>query len=151
VSPATNYLLPLACCLLLLTAGCSALVGSPEPKFEPVAVDVFEVSNKDEEPHRVHVAVVENGTVVYVSSFRVNGTYRGEKGTVAPSTVIDPNPMSEPGNYTVVGRVDDGRIDSVPLGELSPRFGCDPDQQTVVSLDARDDGGLSMGVGCDDG
>lgn len=149
--PSTARLPALACCLLLPTAGRSALVGCPEPQLGPVAVDTFEVSNRDEEPHRVHVAVVENGTIVYVKSFRENGTYEGEKVTVAPGIVIDPNPMSEPGNCTVGGRVDDGRVDSVPLAELPSRFGCDSDQQTVVSVEARDDGGLSMGVGCDGG
>ena len=138
-----------ACCLLLLTAGCSALVGTPEPAFEPVSVDQFVVQNVDDEPHTLHVSVVENGTVVYVDSFRLNGTYEGPKGTTAPGVILDPNPLAEPGNYTVGFRVDDGRLENYWLSEPPRAFGmCGDDQSNIFTLESGNEGRASVGVGC---
>ena len=137
MSPPTSRLLPLACCLLLLTAGCSALVGSPEPEFEAVAAGQFELLNKDDEPHTVHVTVLENGSVVNETSVTLVGQGDGKDGPPHPYARLTPNPMADPGNYTVVARIDDGESETVWLSRpRSHLTTCERDDSPLVSVQA---------------
>lgn len=113
--PSTAGLPAHACCLLLLTAGCSALTDT-EP--ETVPLDAIGLSNGDDEPHQFHVRVVESGTTIYEETVLSNATGEGEN----EARILSPDPIDGPGNYTVFVGFDGGDPERIDLTAEAQRL-----------------------------
>jgi hypothetical protein len=116
---ASTRLLPFACCLLLLTGGCSALTDTGGSQAVPL--DAIGLSNGDDEAHQFRVWVAENGTTVYEETVLLNATTEGESEV----WIRSPDAVDGPGKYTVFVGFDGGEPKRIDLTEDAERLrGC---------------------------
>ena len=92
---------------LIGLSGCTSFARSLGNSENKTRIDSIRVQNVHAEPHTVHVFVVEDSDPVLWETRRLDAAY--EENATWHATGADlPNVPTEPGEYVVYARVDDG-------------------------------------------